>query len=52
MWDTYIHKHPNYTVDSSNGDVAADSYHRFMDDIEMIKIIGVNYYRLSISWPR
>ncbi|KAJ8733390.1 hypothetical protein PYW08_001688 [Mythimna loreyi] len=52
MWDTYIHQHPNYTVDRSNADVAADSYHRFMDDIEMIKSIGITYYRLSISWPR
>ncbi|CAH1647058.1 unnamed protein product [Spodoptera littoralis] len=52
MWDTYVHKHPEYTADRSNGDVAADSYHLFMDDIDMIKSMGVDHYRLSISWPR
>ncbi|XP_072939650.1 myrosinase 1-like isoform X2 [Epargyreus clarus] len=52
MWDTYIHKHPDYTPDLSNGDVAADSYHKYKDDIVMIQTLGVEYYRLSISWPR
>ncbi|XP_047022734.1 myrosinase 1-like [Helicoverpa zea] len=52
IWDTYIHKHPNYTADHLNGDVAADSYHLWRDDIEMIKSIDIHYYRLSISWPR
>ncbi|XP_075972009.1 myrosinase 1-like [Anticarsia gemmatalis] len=52
MWDTYLHKHPEYTPDRSNGDVAADSYHKYMEDIDMIKNLGVNYYRMSISWPR
>ncbi|CAH0702842.1 unnamed protein product [Spodoptera exigua] len=52
MWDTYVHAHPEYTADHSNGDVAADSYHLYMDDIDMIKSMGVDHYRLSISWPR
>lgn len=52
MWDTYLHEHPDFTVDNSNGDVSADSYHFYMDDIKAIKSIGVNHYRLSISWPR
>ncbi|CAB3236893.1 unnamed protein product [Arctia plantaginis] len=52
MWDTYLHQHPNFTVDHSNGDVAADSYHKYMDDIEMIRNLGVSHYRMSISWSR
>lgn len=52
MWDTYIHKHPQYSPDGSNGDVAADSYNKYMEDVEMIKSMGVQYYRMSISWPR
>ncbi|XP_032513180.2 myrosinase 1-like [Danaus plexippus] len=52
MWDTYLHKHPKFTVDQSNGDVAADSYHKYKQDLIMIKSIEVKYYRLSISWPR
>ncbi|CAH0605489.1 unnamed protein product [Chrysodeixis includens] len=52
MWDTYLHKHPEYTPDRSNGDVAADSYHKYMDDIKIIQDLGVDHYRMSISWPR
>uniref|UniRef100_A0A2A4IUI6 Beta-glucosidase n=1 Tax=Heliothis virescens TaxID=7102 RepID=A0A2A4IUI6_HELVI len=52
IWDTYIHKNPEYSQDYSNGDNAADSYHHFMDDIEVIKSLGVSHYRMSISWPR
>ncbi|KAJ8733386.1 hypothetical protein PYW08_001684 [Mythimna loreyi] len=52
MWDTFLHEHPTFTVDHSNGDVAADSYHHYMEDIEMIKKLGVQSYRMSISWTR
>ncbi|XP_030041345.2 myrosinase 1 [Manduca sexta] len=52
MWDTYLHEHPDFTADRLNGDVATDSYHRYMDDIQIVKDLGVKYYRLSISWPR
>nr|CRL08768.1 Beta-glucosidase 1 [Zygaena filipendulae] len=52
LWDTYLHKHPNFTEDGSNGDIAADSYHKYKADVQMIKDLGVKYYRMSISWPR
>ncbi|XP_013190175.2 myrosinase 1 [Amyelois transitella] len=52
MWDTYLHEHPEYTPDHANGDVAADSYHKYKEDIEMIKELNVKYYRFSLSWPR
>ncbi|XP_050343356.1 myrosinase 1-like [Nymphalis io] len=52
MWDTYLHKHPHYTADHSNGDVAADSYHKYKQDIIMVQSLGVKYYRISLSWPR
>ncbi|KAJ8955844.1 hypothetical protein NQ318_005389 [Aromia moschata] len=52
IWDTWIHEHPNVVFDGSNGDVAVDSYHKYMDDIACLKEVGVQYYRLSISWAR
>ncbi|KAJ8727485.1 hypothetical protein PYW07_001604 [Mythimna separata] len=52
IWDTYLHDHPTFTLDHNNGDVAADSYHHYMEDIEMIKSLGVQAYRMSISWTR
>ncbi len=35
-----------------NGDVACDHYHRYEEDIQHIKRLGVDTYRLSIAWPR
>ncbi|KAI5644439.1 glycosyl hydrolase family 1 domain-containing protein [Phthorimaea operculella] len=52
IWDTYLHAHPNWTVDGSNGDIATDSYHKWRDDIDMISFLGVSHYRMSISWTR
>ncbi|KAL0832750.1 hypothetical protein ABMA28_000925 [Loxostege sticticalis] len=52
MWDTYLHKHPNYTADGSNADIATDSYHNYKEDVKMIQYLGSSHYRLSLSWPR
>uniref|UniRef100_A0A8D8CGY5 Myrosinase 1 n=1 Tax=Culex pipiens TaxID=7175 RepID=A0A8D8CGY5_CULPI len=52
VWDTLTHDHPELVVDQSTGDVAADSYHRFQDDVEALKQVGFNFYRFSISWGR
>ncbi len=35
-----------------SGDIACDHYHRFRQDIALMKRIGLKAYRLSISWPR
>ena len=47
MWDRYLHD--NHL---ENGDVASDHYHRFEEDIRMMKEGGQNSYRFSIAWPR
>ncbi|KAI9081457.1 hypothetical protein K1719_036603 [Acacia pycnantha] len=52
VWDTFTHKFPERIVDGSNGDVATDQYHRYKEDVAIMKDIGFNAYRFSISWPR
>jgi hypothetical protein len=41
IWDTQTHNHPEDIYDFSNGDVAADSYHKYAEDIELLKDLGV-----------
>ncbi|KAM0831988.1 hypothetical protein ACQ4PT_065182 [Festuca glaucescens] len=50
-WDVFTHK-PGTIQDGSNGDIAADHYHRYMEDIELMHSLGVNSYRFSIAWTR
>ncbi|CAL8177213.1 unnamed protein product [Prunus armeniaca] len=52
IWDTYMHKHPERITDHSTGDVAVDEYHRYKEDVQIMKDIGLDAYRFSISWSR
>lgn len=52
IWDDFTHNFPDMIDDRSNGDVAADSYHRFEQDLALLKELQVTHYRFSISWPR
>ena len=38
--------------DGSNSDIACDHFHRWRDDIELMKWLGLGAYRFSIAWPR
>ncbi|KAJ1421940.1 Glycosyl hydrolases family 1, N-terminal conserved site [Sesbania bispinosa] len=51
-WDIYTHKHPEQISDRSNGDVAVDQYHRYKEDVQIMKYMNTDAYRFSISWPR
>jgi len=51
IWDTFAHE-PGRIVDGSTGDVACDHYHRNVEDVALMKRLGTNGYRFSISWPR
>jgi beta-glucosidase len=51
IWDTFAHT-PHKIERSETGDVACDHYHRYKEDVALMKELGVNAYRLSISWNR
>ncbi|KAA3486775.1 Beta glucosidase 41 isoform 1 [Gossypium australe] len=51
IWDTFTRK-PGKIMDFSNADTTVDQYHRFESDIELMKDLGMDAYRFSISWPR
>lgn len=50
-WDVYAHL-PGTTYMGTNGDVAADHYHRFKEDVALMAELGMKSYRFSVSWPR
>ncbi|KEH26885.1 glycoside hydrolase family 1 protein [Medicago truncatula] len=52
IWDTFTHNYPEKIKDRSNGDVAIDEYHRYKEDVEIMKDINMDAYRFSISWSR
>jgi len=52
IWDHVCHTDPDRILDRSNGDVAANSYEFYKEDVRALKHVGFNYYRFSISWPR
>jgi beta-glucosidase len=51
IWDTFC-RQPGAIRDGHTGDVAADHYHRWRLDIELMASLGVTSYRFSIAWPR
>jgi beta-glucosidase len=51
IWDTFTAR-PGAILDSSDGSVACDSYHRVEEDADLVAGLGVDYYRFSIAWPR
>lgn len=51
IWDTFAHT-AGKTVGGQTGDVAADHYHRYRDDVAIMREIGMNTYRFSLSWAR
>lgn len=51
IWDDASHT-PGHIAHSETGDVACDHYHRFREDVALMKKIGLKSYRFSVSWPR
>ncbi|EMY33620.1 broad-specificity cellobiase [Arthrobacter crystallopoietes BAB-32] len=51
IWDTFC-RIPGAVVDSHNGSSACDHYHRYSEDIALMKELNLGAYRFSVSWPR
>jgi beta-glucosidase len=52
IWDTYAHT-PGKIRNNDSGDVANDHYHRYEEDVALMKReLDATAYRFSISWPR
>ncbi|GAA4680038.1 GH1 family beta-glucosidase [Gordonia humi] len=51
VWDAWVDT-PGKVVDGATADPAADSYHRWADDVALLAGLGVDRYRFSISWTR
>lgn len=51
IWDRFTHT-PGRSKGGDNGDVACDQYHRFREDVGILKQLHQGSYRFSMSWPR
>jgi beta-glucosidase len=51
VWDRFAHT-AGATFNGDAGDVACDSYHRFAEDIALLRRLNLTSYRFSIAWPR
>ena len=51
IWDTFC-RQPGRIWQGQTGDVAADHYHRWAEDVDLMARLGLRAYRFSVSWPR
>lgn len=51
VWDAFC-REEGKIVGGDTGEVACDSYHRFPEDVAMLKAMGLKAYRFSICWAR
>ncbi len=51
IWDTFSHT-PGRVLNGDTGDIAADHYHRYRDDVALMRDLNLGAYRFSVSWSR
>ena len=51
VWDRFTHT-PSMIKAAATGDVACDAYHRYAEDVQLMRQLGVRSYRFSAAWPR
>jgi len=52
IWDTFTNEQKNKIKDKKNANIACDFYTRYDADLQLMKSLGINHFRFSISWPR
>uniref|UniRef100_A0A1I8JDR7 beta-glucosidase n=1 Tax=Macrostomum lignano TaxID=282301 RepID=A0A1I8JDR7_9PLAT len=52
IWDEFVRRNGTTIKDNSTADIACRSYEKYKEDVQLLKQLGVNSYRFSISWPR
>src|SRR5438270_487505 len=51
IWDRFSHT-PRKTAHGDTGDIACDHYHRWPQDVQLMRELGLQAYRFSVAWPR
>ena len=51
IWDVFTHL-PGTILNGDTGDIACDHYHRWPEDVALMREMGIGAYRLSTSWSR
>jgi beta-glucosidase len=51
IWDSFVHA-PGHVDNGETGDVAVDHYHRYKEDVSLMKALGLDAYRFSVAWTR
>lgn len=51
VWDSFCER-PGAIIDGSDGRIAADHYHRYREDVALMRDLGLSGYRFSVAWPR
>jgi beta-glucosidase len=51
IWDRFAAT-PGNIADGSDASIACDHFHRWREDIELMRWLGIGAYRFSIAWPR
>jgi beta-glucosidase len=51
IWQRFTHT-PHLVLDGATGDVACDHYRRYVEDVALMRSLGTNAYRFSVSWSR
>lgn len=52
VWDQYCHEEGGHIACGHTGDVACDHYHRYKEDVQLMRELGIRAYRFSLSWSR